>query len=268
MTGAHAGPSCDVASGACGPACTKDEDCQPTQWCAPTSATTTAGVCVPKVPNSQPVPAGPPINGQCTPANGQRTCLSAVCEESDDLCGKKNSSPCSGGNDQCRSNICFPADKLCGLPNGQPCGGNGQCRSELCKDGVCTGKPCGTDTDCPAPGQVCDPDRHTCVDGCRPGSSSPSDGGVVNGTCEPPSTCVSDGGPIGTCVPGDAGVGDGGSSGNAGDSGTQLGLIEGGGCACSSTLSRATSPLALLGVVASVGLLFRRRGARKTRGQR
>ena len=82
--------------------CTKDADCQPTQWCS-TPATTTPGVCVPKVPNSQPVPAGPPINGQCTPENGQRTCLSAVCEESDDLCGKKNSSPCPGGPDQCRS---------------------------------------------------------------------------------------------------------------------------------------------------------------------
>lgn len=262
--GTHAGPTCDVVSGACGTGCTKDEDCQPTQWC--TAVGTTPGVCVPKVPNAQPVPPNPPINGECTPANGQRTCLSAVCEESDDLCGKKNSSPCPGGKDQCRSDICF-VDQLCGLPNGQPCQGDGQCRSDLCKGGICTGKPCGADTDCPAPGQVCDPNTNTCVDGCRPGLNAPADGGEINGTCEPPSTCVSDGGPIGTCVPADAGAPDGGASGNLGDASTNLGLIEGGGCACSSTISSATSPLALLSAIGSVLFLFRRRGTRKSRGQ-
>ena len=265
-TGTHPGPTCDVASGACGTACTKDEDCQPTQWCAPTNpAVSTAGVCVPKVPNSQPVPTNPPIDGECTPANGQRTCLSAVCEESDDLCGKKNSSPCGDPN-QCRSSICF-SDKLCGLPNGQPCTGSGQCRSDLCKDGVCSGKPCGSDTDCPAPGQVCDPATNTCVDGCRPGLSTPADGGVVNGVCPPGAACVSpDGGPIGNCQTSDAGIPDGGGLGGPGDSGLTLGLIEGGGCSCSSTISSATSPLALLGGAAGVMLLFRRRGTRKRRG--
>jgi hypothetical protein len=267
--GTHSGPICDLSSGSCGKGCTKDTDCQSTEWCAPSSATSTTGVCVPKVPNSQPVPAGPPINGECTPANGQRTCLSAVCEESDDLCGKKNSSPCPGGSEQCRSNICFPPDRLCGLPNGEPCAGNGQCRSELCKDGKCVGKPCGSDTDCPAPGQVCDPNTNTCVDGCRPGLSSPSDGGVVNGVCPPPATCVSDGGPIGTCVvPNDNDAGDaGGSSGGDAGSNTNFGIIEGGGCSCSSTITSASSPLALLGAISSVLLMFRRRGTRKSRGE-
>lgn len=266
--GTHSGPTCDVASGACGVSCTKDEDCPTSQWCAPTNpATSTNGVCVPKVPNSQPVPTNPPINGECTPANGQRTCLSAVCEESDDLCGKRNSSPCPGGQAQCRSDVCFDRDKLCGFPNGEPCQADPQCRSELCKDGVCTGKPCGSDTDCPAPGQVCDPNSNTCVDGCRPEVSALADGGVVNGVCPPGATCVSpDGGPIGQCEPGDAGTGDGGGLGPLGDGGSTLGLIEGGGCSCSSTISSATSPLALLGGALGVLGLFRRRGSRKARG--
>ena len=254
---------CETQSGACGKGCTQDSDCASTEWCA---TATGGGVCVPKVPNGQPLPPNPPINGECTPANGQRTCLSAVCEESDDLCGLKNSSPC-GKPDECRSTICFPGDKECGLPNGQPCSGNGQCRSDQCENGTCTGKTCGSDTDCPAPGQVCDPNTKTCVDGCRPGLTAPPDGGVVNGVCTPPLVCVvQDGSAIGKCEPApasepDAGGGYGGDGGGA-DAGDTFGLVEGGGCSCSS-IGATSSPLgvfaALSGAITGVLVFLRRR---------
>jgi hypothetical protein len=262
-TNTHTGPRCDTASGACGNPCTKDEDCKTTEWCAPTS--TAGGVCVPKVPNGQPVPGQPPINGDCTPENGQRTCLSAVCETSDNDCGKKNSSPCAN-NDQCRSEICF-TDKLCGKPNGEPCLADPQCRSELCENGVCTGKPCGSDVDCPSPGQVCDPATKTCIDGCRPGVTGPGDGGKeVNGTCELPTTCLGDGGAVGTCTPGDGGLTDGGTSSGGLNAANTPGLIEGGGCSCNTAISSAASPLSLLGAVSGLLILMRRRNKRRTRG--
>jgi hypothetical protein len=259
----HTGPRCDTASGACGTPCTKDADCKTTEWCAPTSST--GGVCVPKVPNGQPLPNQTPINGDCTPENGQRTCLSAVCEDADNLCGKKNSSPCAG-NAQCRSLICFD-DHLCGKPNGQPCSGDGQCRSDLCESGTCTGKPCGSDVDCPSPGQICDVNSKKCIDGCHPGLTEPGDGGApINGTCELPTTCVGDGGTVGTCTPGDGGLTDGGTGSNGLNPGSTAGLIEGGGCSCNTALSSAASPLSLLGVLCSGLILMRRRTKRRTRG--
>ena len=219
---------------------------------------------MPKVPNGQPLPAGPPIGGNCTPDNGQRTCLSAVCEATDNLCGKRNSDPCPGGAGQCRSSVCFNGDQLCGLPNGEPCTGDGQCRSELCQNGFCVGKPCGADPDCPL-GQVCDPTTGSCADGCRPGLAPPSDGGLTVGNCTPPGTCLGDGGPIGTCNAGDAGLGDGGGAGSGSlDGGDTAGLIEGGGCSCSSTITSAGSPLAALGAAACALILFRRRKNRRS----
>jgi MYXO-CTERM domain-containing protein len=254
----HAGPICNVIVGNCGTTCTKDEDCKSAEWCAPQADDGTS-VCTPKTPNGQPVPGGPPIGGECTEAKGKRVCLSARCEEDDDLCGLKNSSPC-GAATECRSNTCFDQDDLCGLPNGQPCTENGQCRSEQCKDGTCQG--CEEDTDCRL-GQVCDPTNKNCVPGCRPGMESPPDGGRAHGGCPDGEQCVStDGGPIGQCQP----IPDAGApvDGGAFDAGDTAGIIEGGGCACNSTLSSAASPFAIFGAALGGVLLARRRRNRST----
>lgn len=254
----HPGPICNVVAGNCGKTCAKDEDCAASEWCAPQAADGT-NVCTPKTPNGQPLPAIPPIDGECTKEKGLRVCLSAVCEEDDDLCGLKNGSPCAGTT-ECRSNICFDQDDLCGLPNGEPCGGDGQCRSERCEDGTCRG--CDDDTDCKL-GQVCDAANGECVPGCRPGAIGPSDGGQVHGACPDGQDCVAaDGGPIGQCRPSaDAGYGGLGDGGDA-DAGDTSGIIEGGGCSCNATLSSAASPFALLGAALS-GLLVARRRKRR-----
>jgi hypothetical protein len=254
-TGAgHPGPICNVVAGNCGTQCTKDEDCKTTEWCAPQAADGSS-VCTPKTPNGQPVPAIPPIDGECTKEKGQRVCLSARCEEDDDLCGLKNGSPC-GGATECRSNICFDKDDLCGLPNGEPCKGNGECRSEQCKDGTCQG--CTEDTDCNL-GQVCDATTKNCVSGCRPGTQSLPDGGQVHGACPVGQDCVAtDGGAIGQCQPSpDAGSGSGGDAGAVAED--TSGIIEGGGCACNASLSSAASPFAILGATLSALLLAQRR---------
>ncbi|MCW5816192.1 MAG: hypothetical protein KIT84_34665 [Labilithrix sp.] len=254
----HAGPVCNVNNGVCGTACTNDADCKTTEWCAP-RAPDGSNVCIPKTPNGEPVPPFSPIDGECTQEKGERVCLSAVCEEIDDKCGKLNSTPCQAAP-ECRSLICFDADKKCGLPNGEPCTGDTQCRSDLCQGGTCTAQGCASDPDCPA-NHVCE--AQLCVEGCRPGSQQ----------CPPGQQCVApDGGPVGSCVPaGDGGVPDGGSVGDGGpvgdgglvdgDAGDTAGIIEGGGCACNSTTSPASS-LSVVGAVASVLALIRRRKQR------
>ncbi|MBN9163498.1 MAG: hypothetical protein BGO98_16585 [Myxococcales bacterium 68-20] len=259
----HPGPICNVVAGNCGKTCTKDSDCATTEWCAPQAADGTS-VCTPKTPNGQPLPPGPPIHGDCTKEKGARVCLSAVCDEGDDLCGLKNRSPC-GGATECRSDICFDKDDLCGLPNGEPCNGDGQCRSEQCKDGTCQG--CNDDKDCNA-GQVCDATTKNCVPGCRPDGTSNADGGDARGACPPGEQCVvADGGDIGQCQPAaDAGPGnDGGTGADAGDT---AGLIEGGGCTCNTTLSSAASPFAIVGAALSGLLLARRRRNRNAGSSR
>lgn len=213
----HAGPKCNVTAGICGQACTDDSQCAANQWCA-------QNVCIPKTPNSEPVPNIPPIDGECTVEKGARVCLSAVCEEVDDKCGLLNERPCAGKPERCRSSICFPADSLCGLPSGEPCTANGQCRSALCKDGKCFG--CDSNTDCPI-GTICDLTKKECVPG-------PADGGA-------------DGGP-------------GSSGGTSGSNAEPFGVVAGGGCACRTTLPSGTSPIALgTAAIAAIALLARRR---------
>lgn len=251
----HPGPKCHVAAGACGTICSTDADCKGTEWCSQT-------VCIPKTPNTQPVSNLPPdTNGQCTPAVGQRTCLSGVCEEDDDLCGLKNGSPCSGVAERCRSTICFPTDQVCGLPVGEPCTGDGQCRSNDCNNGVCTG--CDEDSDC-AGTKICDKPKRECVDGCRPGADAGADGGG-KGLCAPGQECVPrDGSDIGDCRPkpdNDGGAGDGGV-GDAGDS-FAAGLVEGGGCSCRTSVAAASSPLAMFAAAAATLLAVRRRRSKR-----
>ena len=251
-TGAgHGGTLCNVPSGTCGTACTDDSQCKGTEWCAGTP-----GICIPKTLNGEHVPMQTPIDGNCTVQNGMRVCLSAVCEMDDDLCGLKNGSPCDGKDIECRSNICFSGDKLCGKPTGEPCMVAGECRSAMCVAGVCTG--CTDDTNC-GTGTVCDKDRAMCVPGCR------EIGGKSN--CIAPKQCSKHDGTIGECV--DLSGADGGADG--GDGGTPFndaGSIQGGGCACRTTMPISGSPVAL--VFAALGALLvakRRRDRNKTEKQ-
>jgi len=181
-----------------------------------------AGVCIPKTLNGEHVPAQSPINGDCTAENGKRVCLSAVCEMDDDLCGLKNGSPCMGAPEKCRSTVCFPADQLCGKPAGEPCAVAGECRSAMCTAGVCAG--CVDDASCGV-GKVCDKARNECVAG------------------------VADAG-----TGADAGSGEGGLS--------DAGLLEGGGCACRTSVPMTGSPFALAAAAVGALLVARRRRAR------
>ncbi len=332
-TGTHGGPICNVETGSCGVECTKDEDCKPTEWCSPRSADAKL-VCTPKTPNGQPLPGHSPIDGECTPPNGQRVCLSGKCEEDDDLCGLKNGSPCGAAGD-CRSDICHPNDGRCGLPNGEPCTTDEQCRSEICVDGVCgqpnggpctsneqcrseickdgrcglpNGEPCTTNEQCQSEickdgqcglpdgepctsneqcqseqckdgvctstcdgdedcklGEVCDGTTNTCVPGCRPGGGSADAG--EGGKCPSGQECVPvDGSDIGQCQPdGDGGFGGYGVDGGFGGPGNfsdLSGIVEGGGCACNTTVSSAASPFAVMGAACGALLLVRRRQRR------
>lgn len=247
----HGGTLCNVASGTCGTACADDSQCKATEWCAGTP-----GICIPKTLNGEHVPTQAPIDGNCTVQNGMRVCLSAVCETDDDLCGLRNGSPCDGKSTECRSNICFPGDDLCGKPSGEPCMVAGDCRSAMCVAGVCTG--CTDDSNC-ATGKVCDKDHAMCVPGCR------EIGGKSN--CIAPKECSKHDGTIGECV--DLSGADGGADG--GDGGvpfSDAGSIQGGGCACRTTMPISGSPFAA--VAAALGAILvatRRRRRSKTKEQ-
>lgn len=242
----HPGTACNPTVGACGAPCTDDSQCKAgKEWCA-------QGVCVPKTPNGEHVPNVPPIDGECTFEKGQRVCLSAVCEPDDDLCGLKNGTPCDGVNEKCRSSICFPDDKRCGEPSGQPCALPEECRSESCTAGVCAG--CDDDGDC-AVGKVCDTPNKQCVDGCR------EIAGKSN--CAPGKRCSKSDGTIGQCVDSPA-DGDGGVNPLAPDAG----IIEGGGCACRTSVPMSGSPIALAAAGLGAMLLLQRRNQRKTLDKR
>ncbi len=91
--GGHAGEACNVIVGACGKACTDDSQCKAAERCG-------QNVCIPKTPNSEQVPNVPPIDGERTAEEGKRVCLSAVCEQDDNLCGLKNGSRGEGRHEE------------------------------------------------------------------------------------------------------------------------------------------------------------------------
>jgi MYXO-CTERM domain-containing protein len=249
----HPGPNCSPTAGACGTPCTKDSDCKSSEWCDGDQ------VCIPKTPNGQHVPDVPPVNGDCTPETGTRTCISGVCEPDDDLCGKKNGDPCDPGkNEQCRDNICFTDDK-CAKPDGQPCTGSSDCRSDQCINGVCAG--CDSDDDCQI-GQVCDDKTRQCIVGCRV-----TDAGASN--CPPGQECSKKDGTVGQCQPipdagADSGDNDGGDAGPVVDT---SGVVEGGGCACRTDGGGPASPLAVGGAaaIALLAMLRRKRSENEKR---
>ena len=96
----------------------------------------------------------PPINGECTPANGARVCLAGVCDEADGTCGLRNGRQCGPPPEDavCQSGLCFLADSRCGEPNSEPCTTAAICRSDLCfgdqRCGLPNGEPCAANAQC------------------------------------------------------------------------------------------------------------------------
>lgn len=138
---------------------------------------------------------------------------------------------CTEGNGArvCISAVCEPADNLCGYLNGTACTVLSQCRS-----GVCF-----SDNTCGLPnGQVCQNNEqcrsNSCVDGlCK--------GCVMDSQCSNGQLCDVN---AGVCRV------------RATDT---AGIIEGGGCSCSTTPSTTASPFAALGAAAAALLAWRRR---------
>jgi uncharacterized repeat protein (TIGR01451 family) len=156
-TGTHAGPFCDVATGACSPNCMTDAQCGAGNWC---DAFNGPGTCLPKEPNGQPLPTGV----TCSPTIGGRVCISGVCD-TDNKCGlATGDGPCTSttGSVVCRSGACSTNDTC------EPAGG------------------CDVDADCTG-GNWCDESTHTCTPKLANGSPLPSDpphtGPTLNGTC-------------------------------------------------------------------------------------
>lgn len=150
------------------------------------------------------------------------------------------------GRRTCLSGVCEEDDDLCGLDYGSDCGGvNERCRVNICwPDDRRCGKPAGAPC---ARGDECR--NENCEAGVCVGCDDDTDC-LVGQKCDVAQN---------TCVP-DPNAGDGGV--------TTLdtsGLIEGGGCACSTTsLATAASPLALFGFAAA-GVLAARRRSRRPR---
>lgn len=98
-----AGGTC-VAAGACA----VDVDCTG-GWCKISTST-----CNPKIPNERPVGADPShttpvLDGQCSAAAGALTCVSGVCDLTDDACGFPDGvGPCTAGDAAvvCRTGAC------------------------------------------------------------------------------------------------------------------------------------------------------------------
>lgn len=132
--GTHAGPICDLATGACGTVCAVDADCGNASWCD-------SGTCTSKIANGQMLPTSAPINATCSPTNGARVCTSGVCG-ADNRCGYSDGGSCSSeGASVCRSNVCAAG------------GANA---------GTCVG--CNGDDNCAMPQPACDGATNACVE--------------------------------------------------------------------------------------------------------
>jgi uncharacterized repeat protein (TIGR01451 family) len=169
--GTTAGNVC--RSGACGGdgncapsgGCNVDGDCTAGNWCNVSTHTCTA-----KLSNGSPVPNDPPhtnptLDGTCTTAAGTLTCVSTVCDTSDNRCGYADGhGPCTATDAAvvCRSSSCSVT---------------GVCRSA-------TG--CNGDADCDKNTQFCDTGVHACTAKLANGTSMPTIAGhtpTLDGKC-------------------------------------------------------------------------------------
>ncbi len=137
--------------------CGVDTDCPGGDWCS-------LGACTPQLANGTPMPVVSPINGQCTPGNGQRVCLSGVCDPNGNVCGINLGDGTCAATSQCNAGVCVTTG-----PN------TGTCQQ------------CGADTDCSAPTAVCDTTISTCVQ-CTTAEPAACTG--VTPVCSALDTCV------------------------------------------------------------------------------
>jgi len=169
--GNHAGPRCDVNTGACGNTCSTDAICGVGQWCDNLAG---QGICQDRVANGSAVPGG-----TCTSAIGARACISGACDTTDNECGLVNGAACSSGDagtgaSQCRSGVC---------PSSGP-------KASTCE-------PCASDGDCSVPGMgACSPTTNACV-ACTATNATACTGNspLCNATSN---TCVACNGDVGT----------------------------------------------------------------------
>lgn len=278
----HSGALC--IGGRCTTPCTIPTEgtaCLAGQYCNAATAMG-AGVCAPKIPNGEGIPADAPLNGTCNVANATRVCLSGQCEMSDNKCGFLPGTTCAADavcrsgdcftdnkcarpngemcatNGDCRSNICA-ADKLCGKPNPEACTAATECRSNICDtNGLCgklNGKDCATDGECQA--GVCDASDKKC-------------GRIEGEMCATTLECRGascDNNLCGSVPNGSSSSSSGGSPGSPGTAGTAANgvSIEGGGVACSLESRERNNGTGFLVIAGSVFAAMAIGGRRKRR---
>ena len=162
--------------------CVADADCATGNWCS-----ISGNKCLPTLANGIAIPSdaphtNPALIGACTAAAATLVCQSAVCETSDNKCGKLNGSgTCTVATQAtiCRSAVC-DADGSCGYAtNHGPCtAGNA---ATVCRSGSCSANllcqpvgGCNVDADCIG-GQWCNETAHTCTAKLTNGSNIPTD---------------------------------------------------------------------------------------------
>ena len=139
----HAGPFCNVSTGACSNTCGRDAQCG-TSWCA-----TDTGACTTKLANGVSIPtvagrntADPALSGLCTTAVGTAICESGVCSTSNNKCGyAAGEGSCTSANAAavCQSGLCSAAG-VCSAASS--CFGDGDCSGGWCllSGNQCQGK--------------------------------------------------------------------------------------------------------------------------------
>jgi len=174
--------------------CAADANCAAGKWC-----NISGNQCTPTIANGTALPSDPPhtvptLNGTCTLAAGSLVCQSAVCDASDNKCGKLNGSgTCTPANQAtvCRSAVC-DADGSCGYDtNHGPCtvaNAGTVCRSGSCSANNLCKLPgaCNVDADCTG-GTWCNEAAHVCTVKLSNGSNLPIDAPhtnpTLNGNC-------------------------------------------------------------------------------------
>jgi len=133
--------------------CNTDADCSGGKWC-----NVSEHKCTEKVANGSAVPTDtghttPTLDGKCTTEAATLTCVSGVCDSTDNRCGYADGKgPCTAGN------------------------GGVVCRSGSCSaTGVCKpAKACNVDSDCDTATQYCDTGVRACTAKLQNGTSMPA----------------------------------------------------------------------------------------------
>ncbi len=243
--------------------CTVDADC-PNGWC-----NISAKICANKIPNGTQVPSDPPhanptLDGKCSGPAATLTCVSGVCDPKDDKCGLlSGTGPCTPQNGPivCRSGLCS-AGGVCIDPG--TCASDADCPDAWCNIAAqkCTPKVPNGNAVPTDPGHTtpkidgkCNPEAGKLV--CVAAVCDPKDDkcGLSDGTpCDPKANqCRS-----GQCQSGLCGGSDGGIVIEI--KGPAV-VLEGGGCGCNSTSNVGGNGLTILGAIAVLGAMRRRRSA-------